>query len=275
MNISAMFRRAVEEFDARVRQIGDHQWQAATPDEDWAVRDLVNHVVGEDLWAPPLLAGSTIAEVGDRFDGDVLGADPKAAWAAASAGAVRAVEEDGAMDRIVHLSFGDFPGREYTLQLFADHLIHAWDLARAIGADERLDAGLVASCANLVRRGGGRVPQRGRDRRAAAGARRCGRPDRAAGPFRPAGLTLRPGDGRGIRRHRGGRRVGRAAWPRPGSARTSAAACCCSRPGLTTRRLAIFRLTSRMDRCRPPATTGVSYQSRTSAGVRSRCPGDA
>jgi uncharacterized protein (TIGR03086 family) len=51
------------------------------------------------------------------------------------------------MDRIVHLSFGDFPGRDYALQLFADHLIHAWDLARAIGSDERLDARLVASCA--------------------------------------------------------------------------------------------------------------------------------
>jgi uncharacterized protein (TIGR03086 family) len=147
MNISAMFRGAVEEFDARVRQIGTHQWQAVTPDEDWSVRDLVNHIVGEDLWAPPLLAGSTIAEVGDRFDGDVLGAEPQAAWAAASAEAVRAVEQDGAMNRIVHLSFGDFPGREYTLQLSADHLIHAWDLARAIGADERLDARLVASCA--------------------------------------------------------------------------------------------------------------------------------
>jgi uncharacterized protein (TIGR03086 family) len=147
MDTSAMFRAAVAEFGARVRQIGDHQWQAPTPDEDWNVRDLVNHVTGESLWAPPLLAGSTIAEVGERFDGDVLGADPKAAWARASAAAVRAVGGDGAMDRIVHLSFGDFPGREYILQLFADHLIHAWDLARAIGADEHLDAGLVASCA--------------------------------------------------------------------------------------------------------------------------------
>ena len=142
-----MFRRAVAEFDARVHQIGDQDWQAATPDEEWNVRELVNHVVGEDLWAPPLLAGSTIAEVGDRFDGDVLGADPKAAWTAASAGAVRAVGEPGVMERIVHLSFGDFPGRDYTLQLFADHLIHAWDLARAIGADERLDSALISSCA--------------------------------------------------------------------------------------------------------------------------------
>lgn len=148
MDIPVMFRGAVAEFDARVGQIGDHQWLAGTPDEDWTVRDLVNHIVGEDLWAPLLLAGSTIAEVGDSFEGNVLGADPKAAWAAASAAAVRAVEDDGALDRIVHLSFGDFPGREYALQLFADHLIHAWDLARALGTDERLDPGLVASCAS-------------------------------------------------------------------------------------------------------------------------------
>ena len=146
MDIPAMFGRAVAEFDARVRQIGDHQRQSATPDEDWTVRDLVNHLAGEDLWAPPLLAGSTIAEVGDRFEGDVLGAEPTAAWTAASAAAVRAVQADGAMDRIVHLSFGDFPGSEYTLQLFADHLIHAWDLARAIGAGEQLNAGLVDAC---------------------------------------------------------------------------------------------------------------------------------
>jgi uncharacterized protein (TIGR03086 family) len=146
MDIPAMFRRAVAEFGARVEQIGELQWQAATPDADWSVRDLVNHVVGEDFWAPPLLAGSTIAEVGDRFDGDVLGVDPRGAWALASAAAVQAVESDGAMDRTVHLSFGDFPGREYAMQLLADHLVHAWDLARAIGADESLDPGLVTSC---------------------------------------------------------------------------------------------------------------------------------
>ena len=148
MDIPAMFGRAVAEFDARVGQIGDHQWQAPTPDEDWTVRDLVNHVTGEDLWAPPLLAGSTIAEVGDRFDGDVLGPDPQAAWRAASAHALEAADAPGAMDRTVHLSFGDFPGREYALQLFADHLIHAWDLARAIGADERLAPALVGACSD-------------------------------------------------------------------------------------------------------------------------------
>ena len=57
------------------------------------------------------------------------------------------------------------PGREYTMQLFADHLIHAWDLARAIGVDERLDAGLVASCATWSERWRMRTAARVRSRR--------------------------------------------------------------------------------------------------------------
>jgi uncharacterized protein (TIGR03086 family) len=147
MDVPMMLRLAVGEFGARVSQIGDGQWEGATPDTEWNVRDLVNHVLAENLWAPPLFAGSTIGEVGDRFDGDVLGADPQGSWRAASADALAAADEPEAMDRTVHLSFGDFPGREYAMQLFADHLIHAWDLARAIGADERLNPELVDACA--------------------------------------------------------------------------------------------------------------------------------
>ena len=51
------------------------------------------------------------------------------------------------MDRIVHLSFGDFPGRVYAMQLFADLLIHGWDLSVATGQDIRLDPELVDACA--------------------------------------------------------------------------------------------------------------------------------
>lgn len=166
MDVPTMFQQAVTEFGGRVSLISDEQWAAGTPDREWTVRDLVQHVVSEDLWAPPLLAGSTVSEVGDRFDGDVLGPDPPQSWQAAAAAAVTAVTEPGAMDRTVHLSFGDFPGREYAMQLFADHLIHAWDLARAIGASEQLDAGLVGECSawfadvEAAYRSGGAIAER-------------------------------------------------------------------------------------------------------------------
>jgi len=127
-----------------VHAVAEGQWTAPTPNTGWDVRALVNHLVNEALWAPPLLAGATIAEVGDRFDGDVLAGDPRRAWDdAAAAAAVAAAAAEGSLERTVHLSFGDFPGEFYVSQLITDLVIHAWDLSRAIGADEALDPELV------------------------------------------------------------------------------------------------------------------------------------
>jgi uncharacterized protein (TIGR03086 family) len=144
---AALHRRAVGEFDARVRAVGDDQWELPTPCSDWNVRQLVNHLVYENRWTVPLMEGSTIAAVGDRYEGDLLGDDPKGAWAESCAEAVAAVQADGALERMVDLSSGPTPAGEYVSQLLADHLIHAWDLARAVGADERLDPELVEACA--------------------------------------------------------------------------------------------------------------------------------
>jgi uncharacterized protein (TIGR03086 family) len=142
-----LHRRAAETFGTRVHQVKDDQWELPTPCSDWNVRQLVNHLVYENLWTAPLMAGGTIAEVGDRFEGDLLGDDPKGAWDRSHQEAGAAVQAEGALDQTVHLSFGDTPASEYVMQLFADHLIHGWDLARAIGADERLDPELVDACA--------------------------------------------------------------------------------------------------------------------------------
>lgn len=140
-------RRASTRFSDLVHAIDDAHWDLPTPCSDWMVRDLVNHVTAENLWTAPLLEGHTIAEVGDAYDGDVLGADPVGSWDAALASAHAALDGDGVVDRTVHLSFGDTPAREYLAQLTADHLIHGWDLAQGIGADDHLDPELVAGCA--------------------------------------------------------------------------------------------------------------------------------
>ncbi len=134
---------AVEGFGRRIAAVGPDQWSAPTPCADWDVRALVNHVAGELLWIPPLLEGKTIAEVGERFDGDVLGADPGSTWKSAGTGAQASAEEAGAQERTVHLSFGDFAGGDYLGQVTSDVIIHTWDLARAIGADDRFEPSLL------------------------------------------------------------------------------------------------------------------------------------
>lgn len=151
MNVPELHRRAVDEFGARVRSVDPDQWHAPTPCTEWDVRTLVNHLVYENKWTAPLMEGRTIEEVGDRFEGDLLGDDPQAAWDEAAAEAVAAVQRPGVMERTVHLSYGDTPGREYAIELFTDHLVHAWDLARAIGGDDKLDPELVEACYEINR----------------------------------------------------------------------------------------------------------------------------
>jgi len=138
---------AMAAFDAAVREVQPDQWHLQTPCADWDVRALVNHVVAEARWMVPLLGGRTVAEVGGALEGDLLGKDPPAAWQAAREAALGALGAADVDTCIVHLSFGDTPAPEYVRQLTADYLVHSWDLAVAIGADDRLDPELVDAVA--------------------------------------------------------------------------------------------------------------------------------
>jgi uncharacterized protein (TIGR03086 family) len=142
-----LHRRAADRFGQLVHAVQPEQWQLATPCAAWDVRALVNHVVGENRWVVPLFKGQTVSAVGDLLDGDLLGADPVAAWDESLGAAAAAIQRYGAMDRTIHLSFGDVAGHEYVTQLVADLVIHGWDLAHAIGQDETLDPQLVHACA--------------------------------------------------------------------------------------------------------------------------------
>jgi uncharacterized protein (TIGR03086 family) len=140
---AAAFQRASEGFVERARQIREQQWSGPTPCTEWNVRMLVNHVAGEYLWVPEMLAGRTIAEVGDRLAGDLLGDDPLQTLINARGAALAAIDAPDALETTAHLSFGDLPAKEYVKQMALDSVIHTWDLARGIGADETLDAELV------------------------------------------------------------------------------------------------------------------------------------
>jgi len=138
-----LYGRACDSFGEKVAAVKDDQWGGSTPCSEWDVRALVNHLVSENAWVPPLLAGKTISEVGDSLDGDLLSDDPKGAWERSADEAKSAVGEQGALDRTVHISRGDVPGAEYVFEVVADLTIHGWDLAKAIGADVTIDPDLL------------------------------------------------------------------------------------------------------------------------------------
>ncbi len=143
MDLNTLYHRTVECWADRVNAVSSDQWDHPTPCSEWSVRDLVNHVVGEDRWTVPLMEGQTMADVGTSLDGDLLGSDPVEAALEAAKEAVSVVARRLPSGDKVHLSYGDEEADEYVRQLAADHLVHSWDLAAATGGDTSLDPHLV------------------------------------------------------------------------------------------------------------------------------------
>jgi len=150
-SLADQHRKALGATGRIVRGIGAAHLDEATPCEGLDVRGLLNHLVSGNLWVEPLVAGQTIDEVGDRYDGDVVGDDPSAAYDASARVAGDAFAQPGAMEAPVAVSYGPVPGEVYAGHRFIDVLIHGWDLAVATGQDRRLDPELVETCWEIVR----------------------------------------------------------------------------------------------------------------------------
>jgi uncharacterized protein (TIGR03086 family) len=139
--------RCGQRFAALVAGVRPEQWHEDTPCSEWDVRALAHHLLYEQVWVPPVFEGLTIEEVGNRFEGDLMG-DDSSTWPGLLASSVleahAVVARPGSLERIVHLSFGDASAHEYVMQLTADLAVHGWDLARATGQHDTLDPEAVA-----------------------------------------------------------------------------------------------------------------------------------
>jgi uncharacterized protein (TIGR03086 family) len=108
------------------------------------LREIINYHAYDDAWVPDTLAGRTMDEAGrDKFDGDLLGDDPQGNFAAIVEKACAAAAELEDLDRVVHLSFGDFSAREYFWQINSFRGLRAYEIAKVIGVDPALPDALV------------------------------------------------------------------------------------------------------------------------------------
>jgi uncharacterized protein (TIGR03086 family) len=123
------WRMAADSFEAKLAEVRDDQWSEPTGCGDWTVRELVDHTL---FWQCNLAS--------------VLGADvaPEDGWDAIKAAISRALEDPTALDGV--LEAGPMKGmpRHQAMGLATtDVLVHGWDLARAIGADDALPEAAV------------------------------------------------------------------------------------------------------------------------------------
>jgi len=136
-------RQVAGAFTKTVEETAAEAWDAPAPVEGWVARDVVRHLVE---WFPAFVEGSTdiVLPVGPAVDDDPVGA-----WRAHSDGVQALLDDPTTADREY-----DFPhiGRMSLAQAVAmiytpDVFMHRWDLARATGQDETLDA---QRCAEML-----------------------------------------------------------------------------------------------------------------------------
>lgn len=107
------------------------------------LRDILAAHAYDEAWVPDLIAGRTIAEVGDRYDGELLGEDPIESYDELNDAATEAVSGDLDLSRATHLSYGDFPLGEALEHLTIYRAFQAWSIARLVGLDFSLPDPLV------------------------------------------------------------------------------------------------------------------------------------
>lgn len=157
--VGARWARISEGFTNRLEQVPPGAWTDPSPCEDWSAHDVVKHVVDTTRGILTRLTGGD--PTAPDSDEDLL-----AAWAVESAAVTAALADPARAEKPVQSMFGEQTFAELVGgALCADTLIHTWDLARATGQDDRLDAAAIeaaqaflAPYGDAMRRPGGFGP---------------------------------------------------------------------------------------------------------------------
>jgi uncharacterized protein (TIGR03086 family) len=134
--ISERYRRVAEGMTRRVVAVPEPAWENPSPCAGWDARDVIRHMVE---WIPEFLASGAGLELPT---GPSVDDDPAAAWQCLSDG-IQTVLDDPqtAATRFSHPRAGNHSVEDAIAMFFlGDVLIHTWDVARATGGDEVLDA---------------------------------------------------------------------------------------------------------------------------------------
>jgi|SRR5687767_6501381 len=153
MEMDQLLERGLDETARVIGGIRPEQLDAPTPCEGWKVRDVLEHVIGGNHFFAAAAAG----EAPPTGDGsDIVGDDPANAYEQGRKRALDAWRQPGVAERIVTLPIGDIPGSMAMVIHFVDHLVHAWDVAKATGQDTALDPELAEAAHRMME---GRIPE--------------------------------------------------------------------------------------------------------------------
>ena len=127
--VAELWSQAASKWNEVAGQIGEADWEKSTTCPDWSVRDLVDHAMHWQGTGAGALGGNV---------------GPDSGWEAIEPALRGALEDPANLEGTVE-AFGGMPKQGVAGLLIGDLLVHSWDLARSIGADDTLPAEVVES----------------------------------------------------------------------------------------------------------------------------------
>jgi len=129
----AVWQQAAAAWDQRWQAVQADQWEAQSTCSEWNVQQLCDHTVQGQATFAAGLVGADVA--------------PDAAWPEVNAAISACLEDPSCLEGTTELpGMGVVPKSMAFGIAASDMLIHSWDLARSIGADEQLPAEAVQAC---------------------------------------------------------------------------------------------------------------------------------
>ena len=134
-----LFTKAIYGMDHVVRLADPAAWGNMSPCPGWTARHVLGHVNAIQRYQESLILG-TEPTMNPMTDPDrLVGVDPGATWAATRDAIVEALDHDGVLHRTVTNWSGPTTVDDMIGWNIVDTSTHTWDLARALGVDDRLD----------------------------------------------------------------------------------------------------------------------------------------
>lgn len=137
-----LLRSGVGMFARRLATVSGPQWGWPTPCAGWTVADLVGHVVAGNQMAIELVDNHRSPVTGAAAAGAAPGPQLEARFVETCRVQDETFTAATSEASVIHPA-GRITAREFAVYRCADIVVHAWDLARAIGSDDTIDPDLV------------------------------------------------------------------------------------------------------------------------------------
>jgi uncharacterized protein (TIGR03086 family) len=131
--VAERYRRRADAFEATVAAVPDTDWSRPSPCAEWDARGVVGHIVD--------MHQVMLRPYGRTATGPGVGDDPLGAFRAARAEVAAILDDPDLAAQETESPAGRMPGADMIDQVVsADMVLHRWDLARATGQDDTIDA---------------------------------------------------------------------------------------------------------------------------------------